>query len=172
MAKKALGRIIDFVGAFEPLDLQTARNGDYVSLKNAGHVTVLFYKGAGTDNDDPVLTFQQATAVAGTGVKSLSVITEYWKKEAATDLTGTGVWTRVTQAISATVSPGDPSAQDVGMYVFEIDAASFDVANGFDCLRVNVADTGSNAQLGTIVYVLSELRQPSAPQSLPNSIID
>lgn len=171
-AKKALGNLFDIIPGFQPLDLQTARNGDYVSLKNAAHVTVVVYKGAGTDGDDPTFTFTQASDVAGTGAKDLAVIDEYWEKEAATDLTGTGAWTRVTQSAAATVAPGDPSAQDAAMYVFEIDADELDIANGFDCLRVAVGDTGSNAQLGCAFYILSGLRHASAPQNLPNSITD
>ena len=58
------------------------------------------------------------------------------------------------------------------MYVFEIDAADLDVDGGFDCIRVTVGDTGVNAQLGTIIYILSELRFAQKPQNLPNSIID
>ena len=173
MAKKALGRIFDVVMGIAPLDLQTARNGDYVSLKNAGHLTVVVIKGQGTDGDDPSLTFQQASDVAGTGAKNLAIIDEYWEKEEnAANLEATGVWTRVTQTASQTVAPGDPSAQSAALYVFEIDAADLDVANGFDCVRVNVGDTGNNAQLGAMLYILSELRYPQAPQNLANSIID
>lgn len=167
-----LGRLYDLVGAFAPLDLQTARDGDYISLKNAGGVDVLIYKGAGTDGDDPSISFQQAQAVAGTGAKDLATIAEYWEKEAATDLTGTGTWTRVTQTASATVAPGDPSAQYAAMYLFSIDADELDVDNGFDCIRVRIADTGTNAQLGTAVYILRDLRTQATPANLPNSIID
>lgn len=170
----ALGRLFDLVGAFQPLDLQTARDGDYLSLKNCQHVTVLIYKGVGTDGDDPSISFQQAVDVAGTSAKDLATIDEYWEKEAATDLTGTGVWTRVTQTASATVTPGDPSAQNAAMYVFEIDADELDLdaATPFDCIRVRIADTGTNAQLGTAIYILSGLRHKTSPQNQPNSIID
>ncbi len=171
-SKSALGDIIDIIPAIAPLDLQTARDGDWVSLRNAAHLTAVLFKGVGTDNDDPSISFQQASDVAGTGAKALTQIDEYWEKEALTDLTGTGVWTRVAQTISATVAPGDPSAQSAAMYVFEIDTDTLDVANGFDCLRIRVADTGTNAQLGAAVYILSGLRYKQAPQNLPNSIID
>jgi hypothetical protein len=167
-----LGRLYDLVGAFAPLDLQTARSGDYVSLKNCGGVDVLIYKGAGTDGDDPTFTLRQATDVAGTSVKDAAVITEYYEKEAATDLTGTGTWTRVTQSAAATIAPGDPSAQDVAMYLFHVEASQLDLANGFDCIAVNSADVGTNAQLGTIVYILTDLRHKTVPQNLPNSIAD
>lgn len=167
-----LGRIFDLVSAFAPLDLQTARDGDYVSLKNAGGVDIVVTKGAGTAADDPVISFQQAVDVAGTSAKDLATITQHWQKQAATDLTGTGVWTRVTQAAGASVTLNATSAEEVGIYVFTIEADQLDVDNGFDCLRVRIADVGGNAQLGTALYILRDLRYPSAPQNLPNAIID
>jgi len=167
-----LGAAYDIIPAIQPLDLQTARTGDYVSLKNARHVDIVIYKGVGTDGDDPVITVTQAQDVAGTAVKNLAVVTQYWEKEAATDLTGTGTWTRVTQTASQDVAPGDPSAQYAAMYVIPIDADQLDVDNGFDCIKVAVADTGTNAQLGCAFYILSGLRFPDRPQSLPSSIAD
>ena len=173
MAKFALGRDFDVVMGIAPLDLQTARNGDYVSLKNAAHCTIVVVKGQGTDGDDPTFTLQQASDVAGTGAKNLATIDEYWEKEEnAANLEATGAWTRVTQTAAATVSPGDPSAQSAALYVFEVDAADLDVANNFDCIRLNVGDTGAAAQLGAVLYILSGLRYPGKPANLPNSIID
>lgn len=168
---KALGNLFDLVAGVLPLDLQTARTGDYVSLKNWGHLTVVLVKGVGTDGDDQTLTFNQATAVAGTGAKGLN-ITEYFEKEALTDLTGTGAWTRVTQTAASTVALGDPSAQSAAIYAFEIDADQLDVDGGFDCVSVDNDGQGSNAQLGTILYILSEPRYPSLPTRLPNPIAD
>jgi hypothetical protein len=167
-----LGNYYDIIPAWQPLDLQTARDGDWVSLKNAHSVEVVVFKGAGTDGDDPTFSFQQATAVDGTGAKDLATITQYWQKEATTDLTGTGTWTKVTQSASASVAPGDPSAQSVALYVFHIEAAELDVDNGFDCIRVRCSDVGTNAQLGAAFYLLNDPRYPAAPESLPNSIAD
>lgn len=167
-----IGRTYDLVPAFEPLDLQTARNGDYVSLKNCQSVDIIIFKGAGTAGDDPVLTVQQASDVAGTGVKSLSVITQYFMKQATTDLTGTGTWTKVTQAAAATISFNDTSAESVALYVVHIEADQLDADNGFDCIRANIADTGTNAQLGCILYHLNGPRYQTTPANLPNSIID
>lgn len=167
-----LGSLIDIVPVILPLDLQTARSGDYVSLKNAAGVLFVVVKGVGTDNDDPTFTLRQATAVAGTAVKDAAVITEYWEKEALTDLTGTGTWTRVTQTAAATIAPGDPSAQSAAVYAFYVDADMLDVDGGFDCVVVNSADTGNNAQLGCVIAILCGLRHQAAPQNLPNAIID
>lgn len=152
-----------------PLDLQTARTGDYVSLKNYRHLTVVVLKNAGTDGDDQTLTFNQATAVAGTGAKGLSV-TEYHEKEGT--LTGIGQWTRVTQSAAATVALGDPSAQSEALYVFEFDADELDVDNGFDCVSVDSDGAGSNAQLGAILYILSEPRHPLPAASMLSAIAD
>lgn len=165
------GKDYDLIPAFAPLDLQTARAGDFVSLKNTKKLTVVVFKGVGTAGDDPLLTFEQAKAVGGTP-KDLAKITQYWMKQAVTDLTGTGTWTRVTQTAGATVQLDAVSAESAGMYVFHIDPSDLDVANQYDCVGVKIADTGTNAQLGCIFYILENLYHAAAPQSLINSIVD
>ena len=173
MPNLALGRLFDLIMGVAPLDLQTARTGDYISLKNCEGVGVLIIKGAGTDGDDQTFTLQQASAVAGTGAKDAAIITEYWEKEeAAANLQATGAWTRVTQTAAATIAPGDPSAQSSAMYYFEVHADQLDVDNGFDCIRVDNDGAGSNAQLGTILYIPFGLRYQATPANLPNMIAD
>lgn len=165
-----LGRIVDIAAGIIPLDLQTARSGDYVSLKNAKGVTVVFFKGAGTAADDPVLTFRQATAVAGTAVKDLAVITQHWQKQGTLNaVTG---WTRVTQSAAAAVTLDGTSAESEGIYVFEIEADQLDVDGGFDCLVLNIADTGTNAQLGCVLYLLRDLAVMATPANLPDPLVD
>lgn len=162
----------DVIPAFAPLDLQTARVGDWASLKNAHGVTIIFYKGVGTAGDDPTLTVEQAKDVAGTGAKNLAVVTEHWRKQAATDLTGSGTWTRATQAASQDVAYDATSAEEALIDIIHIDADELDVDNGFDCVRAKIADVGVNAQLGTILYILEGLRYPATPANLPNAIVD
>ena len=167
----ALGKLFDIVPGVLPLDLQEARTGDMVNVRGCNHVTIVIVKGVGTDGDDQTFTLRQATTVGGTA-KDLAIIDEYWEKEAATDLTGTGTWTRVTQTAAATIAPGDPSAQDAAVYVIEVDVEEMDIAGGFDCLQLNNDGAGANAQLGCIIYILSGLRYPNAPQNQINSIVD
>ena len=164
------GRLIDIIPVIAPLDLQTARSGDYVSLKNWQGALVVIFKGAGTDGDDPTFTLQQASAVAGTGAKDAAIITEYWEKEGT--LTAVGTWTRVTQAAATSIAPGDPSAQSQAVYVFDVPADRLDVDNGFDCITVNSGDTGNNAQLGCAFIILYGPRYATAPANLPNAIAD
>lgn len=167
-------RLIDetqIVSGFVPVDTQSAANpGDVVSLKNYAHLTILFYKAAGTAGDDPVLTFEQGTSVAFGTNKNLATIDEYWKKEGAA-LTAIGEFTRVEQTAAATVTLSATSAESQGLYVFEIDGADLDVAGGYDCIRVSIADTGAaGAQLGCMLYILSGPRH--AAETMPSAIID
>ncbi len=165
-----LGCCFDVQPIIAPLDLQTARNGDYVSLKNYHGAMFLFLKGAGTAGDDPTLTLRQATAVAGTSVKDAAVITEYWvKQEVAANLESTGTWTRVTQAAAATIAGDATSAESSALYAFYVAADQLDVDGGFDCVTVNIGDVGTNAQLGTVLAFLQP-RFQAAPQNLLSPI--
>lgn len=171
---RALGRLFDIIPNIVPVDTQTGANpGDYISLKNASGIAYVYFKAAGTANDDPVFTFRQAVDVAGTSVKDLAVITTHYQKQAATNLLSTGTWTKVTQAAAATVTLNSTSAEQVGIYVFEISADQLDVDNGFDCVICNVADTGAaGAQLGTCIAILYGLATEAAPENLPSAITD
>ena len=159
----------DVVSGVVPLDFQTARTGDYVSLRNHRHLTVIIFKAAGTDGDDQTYTFNQATAVAGTGAKGLNV-TEYMEKEGTlTSVTG---WTRVTQTAASTIAPGDPNAQSQWIGVIEFDVSDLDADGGFDCVSVDNDGAGSNAQLGAILYILSEPKYGGHPPNHPDPIVD
>ncbi|MGE3856989.1 MAG: hypothetical protein AB7G21_08550 [Dehalococcoidia bacterium] len=166
----ALGKIFDIIPVILPLDLQTARNGDYVSLKNAGGVSFVVHKGAGTAGDDPDFTVRQAQDVAGTAVKDLEVVTTIYKKQGT--LSAVGTWTKVTQAAGAAYSADATSAEEEAVYVIEIAADQLDIDNGFDCVTLNVADVGTNAQLGSVLALLWGLRHQTAPESLPSAIAD
>ena len=166
-------RLIDhtqIVSGFVPVNTQSGANvGDVVSLKNYNHLTVILFKAAGTANDDPVLTFEQATDIAFGTSKNLATITEYWAKQGT--LTAVGAFTRVTQSASQTATLDGTSAESQGIYVFEIDGSDLDVDGGYDCVRATVADTGSaGTQLGCMLYILSEPRYAAA--TLPSAIID
>lgn len=167
-------RLIDtcqIASGFVPVDTQSAANpGDVVSMKNYNHLTVIFFKAAGVAGDDPVLTFQQCQDVAETGIKNLATIDEYWSKQGAA-LTAVGTFTRVTQTASQTVTLDATSAEEQGLYVFEIDGSDLDTANSFDCVKVSVADTGAaGAMLGALLYLLSEPRY--AGSTMPSAIAD
>jgi hypothetical protein len=163
-------RLLDraqIVAGFVPVDMQTAaNNGDWVSLKNYNHATIVLFKAAGTAGDDPTITVQQATDVAGTGAKGLNFTRVFTKQGAQT---GIGTFTEVTQSAASTYTHTD-GAENQALWVIEIDGPDLDVNGGFDCIRANVADVGGNAQLGCLLYILTEPRYGQS--TMPSAIVD
>ena len=149
------------IKVLEIADLDTDRTSDYVSVKNYKRVKVYFYTGVGTAGDDWNFTMRQATAVAGTGVKDLDVIDTYGIKQAATDLTGTGTFTKTTQTKDALISGNGTSAEEATFVQFEFSTDELDVENGFDCIACTVTlDASGGAQNGDVTFVLCDPRYP------------
>ena len=164
-------QLINLVEGIVPVDLQTAANdGDWVSLKNYHNCAVVFCSAVGTAADDPTLTMEQATDVANSAsdAKALT-FTVIHRKQAATDLSGTGTWTRTTQTAAATFTNGTSAEEDL-MWIVDFADTELDAANDFDCLRGRVADVGSNAQLGYMFYALYNPRVARA--TLLSAIVD
>jgi len=155
------------VAGIIPVDLGTAaNNGDYVSLKNFHNLTVIVFKGAGTAGDDPVITLQQAQDVSGTGVKELN----FTRVDAKVGVqTATGAFTTVTQAAGNTYTDL-VSAEAQGLFAIEVTHDMLDIANNFDCVRVTIPDTGTNAQVGCALYILRNPRYK--PTGAISGIID
>lgn len=152
------------VAGIIPLDLQTARAGDWVSLKYYNHCSIIVFKGIGTAGDDPVISILQASAVAGTGSKALNT-SRLSAKVGATALNAIGTFTETTQAAGATYTDAT-SAENEALWVFDVNAEDLDVEGGFDCISVSIADTGTNAQLGCALYLLSGTRQTPPPSAI------
>ena len=153
---------------FSPVAMNTnpGPTSDWVSLRDYGRCTFIFIKAAGTAGDDPTLSLRQATAVAGTSAKALALNTIY-KKQAATNLFSVGVYTKSTAASSASNDTfveasgtwtNSDLAEQTAIVVLDVRAEELDVDNGFDCVQVSIADVGTNAQLGTLIYILGEPR--------------
>lgn len=147
---------IQMVSGILPLDLQTARDGDWVSMAQFDHAAVVFFKGAGTAGDNPVLTLEQATDTTGAGGKALTVIDTYHKKQGT--LTAVGQFTKVTQTKASTISFDSNSGAQEGLYVTEFKAVELDTNNSYTCFRARIADTGTNPQLGCVLYLLDAPR--------------
>ena len=165
-----LGGVIDIVPAFGPIDTQGSSGqhvtGDFVSLKNWGRCIVLFHSMIGAGSDDPTMTFRQAKDNADGSGKALAIVDNIYTKQAATDLLSTGQWTKVTQTAAATYTDGD-GAQQEALWAIEIRANELDVDNGFDHIRMTVADTGSaGAQLSAAYYILCDPKYPSEPATV------
>lgn len=147
------------IWAMEPKNKTGAASTDkYVSLKNYNHLTIIIQTGAWAAGTAAV-TLTQASAVAGTGAKALS-FANVWHDVATA---GTLVKTAV---VSDTFNLDTANK----IYVIEVDAASLDMANGFDCITLSVATPGANADFYGAVYVLSESRYKQATP--PTALLD
>ena len=161
------------VGAIRPVDLQTGANdGDWISLKDASRLVVIFWSAIGTAGDDPTITMQQASDVSGTGAKALNIASsQAFKKQAATSLLSTGQFASASGDISTNTWTNTDSAEEETLVVLEFAADELDADNDFDCVRARVADVGSNAQLGMGLY-LAQVRYPAAPANVLSIIAD
>lgn len=137
-----------------------AQTGDYVSLKDYRHLTIILQQGAWAGGT-PAVTLFQATDVAATGEKALS----FSKRYTQVGLTGTGY----TETAVASDTFNLPNVANT-INVIEIDAEDLDVDNGFDCVCVKVASPGANADLLSIQYILSEPRFQGA--AMPDPKVD
>lgn len=126
-----------------------AITGDYISLKKAGHVTVLVH--VAQANAAPVaITIEQATVVAGTDSKPLAKdVPIYLVADAGTS----DLWVRQTDGVAFTTS----ATLKHKMVAFEIDAEDLDVAGGFDCITVKTAASDAT-NITSALYVVSGLR--------------
>lgn len=156
---------------FPTVDLSSGANdGDWVSLKDYRHIAIIFRSGVGTAGQDPTLTIEQAQDVAGTGAKGLNFDTIY-RKQAATDLSAVGAFTKTEQTAASTYTDADAAEQSV-LWIVEFDVAELDINNGFDVIRATIADVGANAQPGDLLYILSQPRYAHSAENMPSALAD
>lgn len=136
-----------------PLDTTGAAiSSDWLSLKNYAHATFIIAQGAWAGGT-PAVTLAQATAVAGTSEKALAFL-KRWTKVA---VTGT-VW--VETAVTSNTFNLPATANTIN--VIEVEAAELDTDGGFDCIQLEIATPGSNADLLCAIAILSGARYPQA----------
>lgn len=161
-----LGRIFDIGSAFTPVDFNTsdAATGHRIHMRNYETVALVLFKGAGTAGADPVVTVQEHNAATSGTSQTLAVVTEFFKKE-ETVLDGDEVWVRTAVSpTSGTPNMGLTSAEQEGIYVISVEAAS--MSDGFQWLSFNIAATVANAQLVAGLYILHGLKVQRAPANL------
>ena len=143
---------VKIIEAIAPVVGTSAAAGDYISLKNAGHVTVLVHV-TQANAATTAITIEQAKAVAGTDSKVITnAVPIYLVADAATS----DAWVRQTDDVDYTTD----ATLKHKLIAFEIDASSLDLANGFDCITVK-AGASNVANLISAQYILSDLRYGS-----------
>lgn len=162
-----LGEVYDLSTGLAPVNLATAANtGKRVSMLEVASVDVVVFKGAGTAAEDPVLTLKQHTAATSGTTSDLAIIAEYWIKTETT-LDGDEVWTRVTQAAAATITdPGAAGTSAESEQLVVINVRADQLTPGNTHVSLDVADTGTNAQIGAVLYIV-HMADRAVPTALP-----
>ena len=149
-----------------PVLLNTAGiAGDTVSLKHYNHLTAIVSLAPASGTDTAAITLKQNTNVGNSPADEKALAFSWVWKNGATGTSDALVKTAVT---ANSITPSGAAANE--MYVMDIDAADLDVANGFDCVRVDVTDPGSVSTPASVIYILSEPRYAQATP--PSAIVD
>lgn len=146
-----------------PLDLATTGglSSASITLKNAKRATLLFVKAAGTAGDDPTITFTQGDGISGgnlTNGKALTAVTRIDTKRHASALPTT--YTTINQTAAATFT-SDTLAEELGCVLIDITPEMLDVDGGFHAVRATIADVGTNAQLGALIWLIEMSYKPN-----------
>lgn len=127
--------------------LLTSTLGDttYVSMKNYRKCQIVIVIADGTTVTGTAVTLKQATAVAGTGEKALA----FTRMLANTDYAASKTMVE-TEVTSNTFTTQTTNSKD-SVYIIDVDAADLDVANGFDCIRVDCTGHAATSPRGCVV---------------------
>lgn len=134
----------------------TGAPGDaaYVSMKNYRRATVIIDVTNATTVTGTAITLKQATAVAGTNEKPLA-----FSRMLSNIDVGAGQAMAETAVASNTFTTDATNSKRL-RYVIEVDADDLDIANGFDCFRVD--GNGAVASTGQVSYILWGARYSGA----------
>lgn len=145
------------VTALAPAADAAGRTGAYISLKNANRAFVVVNITQG--NAATVqLNILQATAVAGTGAKTITNAVPIW---ADLDAAASDALARATDAVNYTTDAGVKNK----VVVFLIDPTTLDINNGFDCIAVQ---TGASnvANITQAMYFVDAKFKQAIPLSV------
>lgn len=127
--------------------LLTSTLGDttYVSLKGYRKCQIIISIADGTTVTGTAITLKQATAIAGTNEKALG----FTRMLANVDYGASK--TMVETAVSANTFTTQAVNSKDSVYIIDVDSDSLDVANGFDCIRVDATGHAATASRGCFV---------------------
>lgn len=126
----------------------TVGDTDYVSLKGHRGLMILIGINDGTTVTGSTITLKQATDVAGTSEKALS----FTRMLANTDWAAGKVLTET--AVASNTFTTQTTNSKISVYVIDVRAEDLDLANGFDCVRLDGTGHASTTPLGVQVWFL------------------
>lgn len=148
------------IGAAPATDA-AGRTAAYVSLKNAHKAFIVVQLTQGNAATVALTPFQAKNVAALSEKVLANVVAIYANLDTATSDT----LVRATDAVNYTTD----AALKNKMVVFEIDPASLDVNNGFDCITIKTGASNA-ANITSVLYLLGPNRYPAA--SMASAIVD
>lgn len=139
--------------------LLTSTLGDttYVSMKNYARARITIVIADGTTVTGSAITLKQATAIAGTSEKALA----FTRMLANTDYAASK--TMVETAVTSNTFTTQTTNSKDSVYILDVDATDLDIANGFDCFRVDCTGHAATAPRGcAVIYDLYGARYSGA----------
>lgn len=133
MPGKNLSDQIQHVHAFGPA-VPSSASPRWISLKNVDAIEVVIQVLNATTVTGSAVTLSQATAVAGTSAKTLAFTTYYSNVDPSANANTTK------QTASSNTFTTLTTNSATAIYRIPIDPATLDVNNGFDCVRVALAN--------------------------------
>lgn len=125
----------------------TVGDAAYVSMKGYSRCCIVIDVTNGTTVTGGAVTLKQATAVAGTSEKELAFTRMLSNIDVA------AAQTLAEAAVTSNTFTTDTTNSKRLRYVLDVLASDLDVANGFDCLRVDVASmANANGQVAYFLY--------------------
>jgi hypothetical protein len=136
--------VTTMVVASDLLLTTTVGDTDYVSLKGFRKLQIVISIADGTTVTGSTITLKQATDVAAGGEKALA----FTRMLASVDYPTTALAeTAVTSSTFTTQTTNSKNS----LYIIDVDADSLDVANGFDCVRLDGTGHAATASRGVVV---------------------
>lgn len=149
------------VDALPPAADAAGRNGAWVTLKNAYKAYIVAHIAQGNAATVELIV-QQAQDVEGTNPKVITGNCRIW---ADLDTATSDALARQTDGVNFTTD----AALKNKIVVIEIDPATLDNANGYDCIRVQTGASNA-ANITEATYILTPLRYKGAPP--PTATVD
>ncbi len=138
-------RVYPVVAAAGLLLTSTLGDTTYVSMKGYERCQIIISIADGTTVTGSTITLKQATAIAGTSEKALA----FTRMLANTDYGASK--TMVETAVTSNTFTTQTTNSKDSLYIIDVDASDLDVANGFDCLRVDGTGHAATASRGVVV---------------------
>lgn len=139
--------------------LLTSTLGDtaYVSMKGYAKLQIIIVIADGTTVTGSTITLKQAKTVAGGSEKALA----FTRMLANVDYAASK--TMVETVVTANTFTSQTANSLDSVYIIEVDAASLDGDNGFDCVRVDATGHAATASRGcAVIYNLFGARYVGA----------